>query len=179
MEVRLSGGDIVDPGHDAPDHRTRIPTYVGDGGGDPGEGEIGVGGDQREISGSLDTASCEMIHDGMENEGFVDEQGGRWSEAEEIFEDLGQAFRGVIPFGKVVGTKGQAVLRHLIDDRLFNDPRSTRAKALSLDQNDSFVTEGNQLLNELTSRAFVVGADSGDGELASSAKECEDWLVLF
>ena len=46
MEVRLSGGDIFDPGDGSTDHRTRISTHVGDAGGDPGEGEIGVGADQ-------------------------------------------------------------------------------------------------------------------------------------
>ena len=47
--------------------------------------------------------------------------------------------------------------------------------ALPLDQNDPLVIEGVQMFNDLTSHTFVVGADSGDGELASSAKKCEDW----
>ena len=120
-----------------------------------------------------------MIYDGMENDGFVDEQGRRRRKAEEIFEDFGQAFRGAIPFGKIVGTKGQAVLRHLSDDCTFTGPRSSQVMALPLDQSDPLVTEGNQFLNDLTSHTFVVGADSGDGELASSAKKCEDWQVLL
>ncbi len=88
-----------------------------------------------------DAPPAEMLLGGREKEGFVDDQGGRWSDPKQPVETTPELLRVVLPVGKVVGAGGKSMGFHFSEDGTLDLALASRSPPFAFQQHDAFVAE--------------------------------------
>ena len=96
-EVVFVFRDVIDPLHHTAHHWAMVPSDVRDGGFAPAEGVIRVAANQRDVTGCHDTALGEVVFDGVEDEGLVNQQRRRRCEPKQLFEHAVQTLGVILP----------------------------------------------------------------------------------